>query len=779
MWLNYIKIAIRILIRNYRLSLISLISFTVGLTGFIVIFSWVRTELSVDRFFKNKDQIVQLTIRHPSGILDPNTPYALAPLLAEKYPEIASYSTCMRLETLTNSSFLFRNDTSVKTLFYEPKVVRVDTSFFSIFDFPMVRGSRKAIFSGPGDVVISQRISEKYFPDIDPVGRTVVMNNSQVLTITGVVNIPENTFFEFDVFLPVFRDLSTDWNWRDPSFLLLSEGTDKVQFGNKIAKIMNDVYPHRLPGEMKVELLPLTRAHMELNGRGKIYLFSVVAMLLLLVAALNYMNLITANYTIRIKETGIRKVLGALNKQVTIHIFVETIVISLAALIVALFLSELIIPRMSNLFGRSIRIGYLEHPVILLIILAIVITIAGLASIYPAVLFSRASSARVLHGSPGGQLRRTSALIVSSIVQFTLAIALMISMVIVLRQVRYLTGKSIGISVENVISIPMNNGIGRNFQQFLDRLESHPDIEMVSAGQAFPFHEDYKTNIDWQGRSENNPGNTRYSICLENYPELFRMEAVKGRIFSSEMETDIDKYVINEQAASMLNFENPVGEYLNMWGRTGEIIGVVKDFNHVSLHREILPHVFNVHPSNYRAFKYIFVKTRSGIDPGMISFLQETCEELAPDFPFSYSWLEEDLDSLYDTEKNLGKILGLFTLLSLLISSLGIYGLAYYTVEKNAGSLAIRKVFGAKLQHILLFFIKGMTMRIGISILLSIFLAFMVTTKWLDNFAYRINGTVLVYLWPALFATIIALAAVLLAIWRTANKNPAEILKQE
>ena len=779
MWHSYIKTALRILIRNRRFSVINFLGLSIGLASFIIIMSWVKDEISFDRFHEKRGRIYQLTIMHPDGILDPNTPYAMVPGMADRYPEIVSFSTVMRMESRISCSFVFNPDSLDPVKAYEPSVARVNTGFFKIFDFPFIYGDRNDPLSDAGNAVISKEIADKYFPSINPVGRTILINNAQLLTISAVVDIPGNTFFRFDFFLPVTENLSNDWNWRDPAFLLLMPGIDIGDFKNKIASFFEDNFPDALNGKFEVGIIPVYKTHLAFGQKGKVFMFSCIAILLLLVAALNYMNLTSANYSGRAHEMGIRKMLGVGRTGLLFNFFTESFILVFAALLAGLFLAELALPVLKPLFGRRIEIGYLNQPFILLVLLIVAGFISILSSIFPSILFSKGNPTDVLHLSVGPGTRKSVLILVTTIFQFTLSILLMISTLVVISQVRFTTGADLGFSYKNVMAIPMNQGIGNNFEAFLERLESHAGIEMVSAGQAHPFNEDYKTSIDWSTKGNNIDGLCRYSICLNNYPDLFGMQIVNGRAFSEDFGADNDKYVINETAARMLGYENPVGQSISMWNREGEIIGVVKDFHHVSMQKEILPHVFNIHPSNYRGLRFIFIRLASLKNPEVLGYIESVCQNLAPEYPFSYSFLEDEAQQLYASDRNLSRILGLFSILILVISGLGIYGLAFYSVESKTREIAVRKVYGASLWSVLFLIYKSLLSRLGISLVLAVGLSLFVVTRWLQNFAYRINPDILHFLLPALLAFMVAVISTLIAMWRSVRQNPADQLKQE
>jgi putative ABC transport system permease protein len=272
--------------------------------------------------------------------------------------------------------------------------------------------------------------------------------------------------------------------------------------------------------------------------------------------------------------------------------------------------------------------------------------------------------------------------------------------------------------------------------------------------------------LEWALKESQSTDLWRYTLCLNNYLDAFRFQIVNGRKYSNEFGADMGKYVINETAAKMLGFKDPVGQQITMWGRKGEIIGVVKDFHHVSLHKEILPHIFNIDSSFYQDLKYIFIKLVSGQNKDVLAYIESVCNEFAPEFPFSYSYLEDEFRLLYATDMNLSRILGLFALLTIIISSLSIYGLAFYSVKQKAREIAIRKVFGANLGNNLTLIYKNLLARMGISFILAIGLSLFVMEKWLQTFAYRINLDIFLFILPAFLALMVAVISTLFAMWR-------------
>lgn len=770
------KVTLRILLKNRHFTAINLCGLVIGITSFIIILSWVRHELSYDSFHDKKDRLYHLVIKHPSGILDPNTPYAIAPTLASTNPEIEAYTYVRRLSTISNYSFKFFPGEARQVKAYEPDVVRVSKGFFDIFDFNTGDISADEMLGRPESVVISSRIAEKYYAGVNPVGQTIVMNNHSVLTITGVVDIPENTFFNFDFFLPDQQDLSSDWNWRDPSYILLKPGIDLENFKEKIATFFIDNNPYNLKDNFSVQIIPISKTYLTFKGKQQVFIFSCIAALLLIMAALNYMNLASANYVNRINEAGVRKVLGARAGSLRGIILTETYILAFIATIISLFLAEITLMWSERFIGHNLEIGYIDKPLILVGIFASVFLTLGLASAYPSSIFLRGKTINS-EKRESGDSRKGLFILITVILQFTLTITLLISAFVIKSQINYSINKELGFSVDNVISIPMNEGIGDNFETFLERMESNPGIVEVSLGQSIPYDEDSKTNVQWVKNSIDYQENFRFSICLRNYPGLFGMKPIQGRLFSDDIETDQGKYLINQAGANLLGFENPVGEYITMWGVRGEIVGVVEDFHHVSLHREIMPHIFNVNPRNYSALKFIFIKLSDSGNPETISFIESVCEELAADWPFTYISLEDEIAQLYRDDFTLVRIIGFFLLLTVLLSVLSIYGLAYHSVEKKTREITIRKVYGAGLKDNLVLTYKNLFIQIGISFIIAIPLTVILMNKWLSNFAYSVKPDPLYFIISLLIAILVAVITTSLAMWKTLNRNPVENLK--
>ncbi|MEN8204229.1 MAG: FtsX-like permease family protein, partial [Bacteroidota bacterium] len=503
-----------------------------------------------------------------------------------------------------------------------------------------------------------------------------------------------------------------------------------------------------------------------------------IAILILIIVAMNYMNLSTANYTKRIREMGIRKILGATPEVLRNQLFTETLLQTLAAMICALFLAELLLPGLSKLFNGNIQIGYGQDPVIVVGFIGLILLLSILSFSYPVLVFTRGNPSTILRDTFVKGRSRSNVLLVTTIFQFTVSVCLLICTMVVLRQVQFAKNISPGVNVEHVIKLPLNPQLGGTLLSFFNEIKSYQGVLEITAGQKNPINEDYKTNIDWPGRDPSSFPLVRYSICFSNFPDFFGHEIKYGRSYSDTVQADYRRYLINEAACEMLGKENPVGDRLTMWDQEGEILGVFKNYHHISVHREILPHVVNINPVNYRHLRYVFIRLTEEGQAETIEFVKETFRKFAGDFPFTYEFLVDEVDHMYEKDVRLARIIGAFSFLALLISCLGIYGLARFSVEKKARDLTIRRVFGASFQNIILLANTEMLRRIGISVLVAIPLSLFVLERWLRTYAYRTDLSWWFFVLGGMIGICITISATMIGIWRSLQQKPTEVLNQ-
>lgn len=775
---SHIRMILRIMIQNKRSTLINFFGLVLGLTSFILIFSWIRTEYSVDRFHREKGNLFQLVILFPEGILDANTPYALAPEMKDAFPEIANYSRVIRMETQINSSFDFYPEDPANEPVFETRLALVDTGFFNMFTFEQAQGAKQYDLERPDGILLSNKLAEKYFRDINPVGKQILMNGNQLLEVTGVVDVPENSQFNYDLFMPIPPSFLNSWTWRDPSFVMLHHDADRKDFEKKIERFLNETIPQPLPGEYKLKLVPIEKANLAFGKKKEFLLFSGIAFLILIIVAINYMNLSTANYTKRIREMGIRKIVGATPGILRNQLLAETIIQTAAALLIALFLVELLLPRLSNLFDTTVQIGYLKNPLILIGFACLILIFSLLSVTYPVMVFTRGYPSTIIGDSYVKGRSRSNVLLATTILQFTISICLLISTMAMIKQVRFAKLMPSGVNVENVIKVPLNPQIGRQLFSFMDEIKSYQGVMDITAGQKNPINEDYKTNIDWPGRDPSTFPLVRYSICFRNFPSFFGYEILYGRLYSEDNQADMTRFLVNEEACKLMGKENPVGDKLTFWGTEGEIIGVFRNYHHIPAHSEILPHVVTINPNFYGQLRYIFIRVRPENQSQTIDFIGETFRKFAADFPFTFEFLGDEVDQMYARDVRLARIIGAFAFLALIISCLGIYGLARFSVEKKARDLTIRRVFGASFRKIVILANMEMLKRIGISVIVAIPLSIFLLERWLRSFAYQTTLSWWLFMLGGTLGIIITIMATMIGIWKSIRQKPTEILKQ-
>ncbi len=776
---NYLRTTIRNLINNKLYSSINIISLTIGFTCFILIFLWVEDEYSVGRGKANGKDVYQLTLTHENGILDPNVPYFLPYAMAEIYPEIKNYTRIRRIGDITNCVLAYQDGDSEPLMFYEKNVIRVDTGFFSIFPFPFIYGNGASALLRRDGVILSTGAAEKYFGDDDPTDKVLLFNNQLSLTVTGVVKIPDKSFLQPDFILPLRSNMANDYNWRDPSYILLHNITPVSQFKDKISGAMMDLYKAPLPGELVLGILPLSKSHLSFGRMKYIYILSVVAIFILLVGCINYIILTTGRSTKRIKEIGVRKITGGQKSQLVVQLLIESVLAAIIAMFLSLIVIEFTLPAFGRFAEKDLSIGYFSRPQIILIFILVAIVVGTLAGCYPALSFTRNSPIATLQTSHIIGSKKSLFMTIAVITQFSISFLLLTSTLLIMNQLSYMMNQRLGFNIKNIIEIPMNGSLGQRFEPYKARLYRNPNILKITAGQAVPFDEDYKTGLGWEGKDPDEVPVIRYSITLPDYIETFEMEIVKGRSFTNDFTTDISNYVINEKAIQLLGVDDPIGMKIDFWGRKGEIIGVCKDFHHVSLHREILPHVFTIHPATYRNINHIFIKLSGENIQETLEEIETVTKEFAPRYPFKFNFLDSGVGKLYASDRRLGTLIMLFAFVSLFITCLGIFSLTTFMAERRTKEFGIRKVNGARAVNLLKLINSDIFTWILISIVITSPLAYIVMHKWLQNFAFRVSIGFWIFLLTAVIILFIALSTSTGVTVKSALKNPVDSLQYE
>lgn len=777
---NYFKIAFRNIVRNRLFAVINIFGLAVGMASFILITLWIRDELNYDTFHANKDNLYLMTIIHPDDVMDPNVPYALAPRLADEFPEIVHYTRIYELGNVRTCTFKYQPDEGPPIMFYEDNVNLVDSSFFSMFSFTFRSGNPETALQSPNSVVITDKIAAKYFGLVNPLGRILTFNNREDLVVSGVIDIPSNSHLQMDFITSLPDRWEDNWNWADPSYVLLDKNISLSDLKVKIAGSLSKYSPYPNAENFKVDLLPLTHVHLDFGRRIYVHIFSVIAFFILLIACINYMNLATACSSNRVREVGLRKVMGAKRPELIQQFLGESYLMSALALVLSLILVRTGLSLINNLTSKHLTFSLLFSHSMFLFLLGLILAVGLASGIYPAFFLAANKPVNTLKASPYMKPGHSSFRVVTVVGQFAISVLLITSTAVVFRQLNYIQKRPLGFKTDYVIKVPINRSLLGRFRSYKNRLLQNPGILSITAGQDVPFNEDYKTQgVEWDGKDPEMVANMRYSISHFDYVETFEIEIVEGRSFKRDSASDQNNFLINEEAAKYMGMENPVGKRLKFWGREGIIIGVVKDYHHVSLHREIMPQVFTINPRNFNALKYVFIKIASENIPETLEYIREASFTFAPDYPYEYSFLDQGIQDLYLAEKNLGKIFSTFAALAVFISCLGVFGLASFTAERRTKEIGIRKVLGASISNIVVLLSREFSRWVLLANIIAWPVGWYVMHKWLQNFSYRTGMSPLLFIFAGILSFIIAALPVSYHAIKAALAHPIESLRYE
>jgi putative ABC transport system permease protein len=777
---NYFKIMLRNLLRNKLAATINILGLAVGMACFILIALWVQDELSYDKFHTNREDLYLLTITHPNDIVDYNVPYALAPTLASEYPEILEYTRIYELDTMT-CSFKYQRKNGQQVKFYEDSVILVDPCFFSMFTFHLIEGNPNTALKNPKALILREEIAKKYFGEDNPIGKKLTFNNREDLIVTGVVRVPSNSHIQFDFLAPLDDDLATNWNWKDQSFVLLDRNIHSDDFRDKIAGAFHTHYPHKISGTFKVGIMPITKVHLSFGRMTYVYIFSIIAAFILFIACINYMNLATAGSSNRAKEVGLRKVVGAKRTHLIYQFLGESIFMSLFSFALSLLFVRMALPVLNILTSKQLTFFATRTPAIYMFLFCLVLFVGVVSGSYPALFLTRIKPVDTLRASFHFKNNRSLFRVVSVVGQFTISVLLIVCTTVVFRQLNYVQNRPLGINTDYVLKLPFNTDLKKRYPMFRNELLRNSNILFVSAGQAVPYNEDYKTQgVEWDAKDPDFVPNIRYSITDADFIELFELQILEGRSFDRANIADRKNIVINQTAAKYMGMESPIGQRLNFWGQEGQIIGVVKDFHHVSLHREIMPHYFTINPRfAANALKYVFVKINSVNIPATMKYIQETLVKNAPNYPVEYDFLDQGIGALYQSEQKLGKIFTYFAMLAIFISCLGIFGLSAFSVEQRTKEIGIRKIMGSSILGITFLLSKEFSRWILLANIIAWPIAFYAMHKWLENFAYRTGINVVLFLLAGGLSLVIASLPVGYQALKAATSNPIDALRYE
>ncbi len=784
---NYLKIAYRSLKRNKGYTFINIGGLAASIAVCLLIVLYVQHELSYDDFHEKTERIYRVVSQDTAGARSAITQPPMGPALVRDFPEV---ERAVRLYG--------RGKTLVcheQQCFYEEAGMYADPSIFQVFTFPFIQGNPSTALGAPDAVVLTASTAHKYFGDENPMGQTLTLGEDDVHVVTGVVqDVPAGSHFTFDFLTPLpgtlFGGVPLDeWNRVSAfaTYVLLQENSSPAALEEKLPAFAETYMGEEMAGRQDFMLQPLEEIYLSdvaasVGTTGEVrylYIFSAIAALVLLIACINYMNLATARAAERAREVGVRKVAGATRWQVTRQFLGESVLLCVVALVGALVLAALLLPAFNALIDQSLAIDYVQDAALLSGFAGVVVLVGLLAGSYPALFLSAFQPARVLKGRGGGARSGETFRKGLVVFQFAVSVALIIGTVVIYQQLQYMQTKKLGFNEEQVVVIPLESEDLQDSYPTLEReLQQLPAVTGVTGASTAPTRGFAGIYTQPEGMEER--GLVHFVKVDYDFIETLGITIVRRRGLSETRAMNIDNaVVINEAAAREFGWAEPLGRRIPFPLYTGEdrrVVGMVKDFHYASLREEIAPLML---VAESESADYVMVRIRTADVPAALGVIEATYEEFTSVYPFTFSFLDEDYDALYRTERRIGQVIGAFTGFAIVIACLGLFGLAAYAAERRTKEIGIRKVLGASVPHIVVLLSKDFLKLVGIAFVIAAPLAYYAMSRWLEDFAYRIDLGVGVFVLAGALALGIALATVSYQAIRAALANPVEALRSE
>ncbi|HVO72576.1 MAG TPA: ABC transporter permease [Ignavibacteriaceae bacterium] len=805
---NYLKIAFRNLRTHKAYSYINISGLAIGIACCLLILLYIHDELSYDSFHEKADRIFRINTDIKLGPTELHIPVVsdmMGQLLKQDYPQIEEYT---RIYNFDGDKLIKKGDQYNN----EKRAAYVDSTFFKVFTFPAIYGNTDRILNEPNTVVITKSAAERYFGTADVLGRSLEIKDAddKQYKITAIIeDMPSNSHFRFDFLLPM-QNCHYEWGNLVSSnfhtYLLLKEGVNYKEFEKKFIdynykyvlpyardlSIINSLEEFEKAGN-KIEnsLTPLTDIHLysnriqEISPTGTIqyvYIFSGVALFILLIACINFMNLTTARSANRAREVGIRKVLGTARKNLVFQFLAESTLMSLFAVILAVLIVFYVLPFFNNISGKELAIGSLFSGSILIFLLVLPFLIGFIAGGYPSLFLSRFMPVEVMKGKFSGGSKSGSLRNALVVFQFATSIALITGTIIIYNQLNYIQSKNLGYQKDQVLILNDTYALGNNVEAFKNEMLDIPGVKSGTVSGFLPIPSERSNSAFYREASNLSEGGLsmqRWRIDYD-YLKTLGIQVVNGRNFSREFGTDSSAIILNEVAIKQLGYKNPIGEKLYTWEQGGalvsyDIIGIVKNFNFESLHQEIGPLCLSLDKST----GHISFKVNAASITVILKEAEKKWKVLVPEMPFSYSFMDEHFNEVYGAERRVGTIALSFSALAILIACLGLFGLATFLAEQKTKEIGIRKVLGASVPSVLLMLSKEFIKWIIIANVIAWPLAYYFMNKWLQDFAYRIELSLWLFIIAGFIALVIALLTISIQAIKAATANPVESLRYE
>jgi putative ABC transport system permease protein len=791
MFRNYLKTAFRNVIGNKVFSVINILGLALGLACSLVIFLWVQNERSFDSFHKNKKELFQVYERwFYDGKIDASYPTQgmLAEELKKNIPQI-QYASGFEYASAPGTQNTFGAGDKIEKM----NGMFAGEDFFKMFSFHVLQGNATTAIQNPSSIAISKKMADIFFGSpSNAIGKIIKYENKENLLVTAVFeNVPENSSLQFD-FLRSWTDFvaQNDWvhNWgnTDPqTFVQLRKDADAAKVGAQIKDFIYNYQPKTKGLKTELALQPFTQRYLYSNFKdgyingGRIEyvrLFTLIALFILIIACINFMNLTTARSGQRAKEVGIRKVIGALRISLIKQFIGEALLVTSVAIIIALVLVLLLLPSFNMLTGKQLSLP-LNHFNFWVMLIALLLITGLIAGSYPAFFMASFKPVRVLKGNLKFSLSNIFLRKGLVVFQFALSVMLIIATIVIYQQMQYVQTKNLGYNRENLLYIPIEGDLINKYEVFKQQALDNTAILNVSKMRNSPTDiEHHTSSIYWPAKDPNLNVSFADGVVGYDFVKTMNLQMLAGRDFSREY-NDSASYILNETAVNKIGFKNPVGQTITWGNHKGTVVGVLKDFHFNSLHQKIEPLVIRL--DEKWGWGTILVRIKAGQTKQAIASLQSVCKQLNPEFPFTYQFSENEYANLYKSEAVVSRLSNIFAFLAIFISCLGLFGLAMFTAEQRKKEIGIRKVLGASAGNIVRLLSVNFLKPVAIAIVVAFPVAWIAMDNWLQDFAYRVHIGWLAFAIAGFTAIFIALIAISFQSIKSAIANPVKSLRSE
>ena len=783
---HYIKLAYRNSIRDKSTFLINLIGLSTGLACTLLIALWVQDELHIDGFHEKEARLYQAMTNHDNlneVLTDQGTQGLLADVLQADFSEV---DIAIQTSITIPQPFVL----SIEDQKFKPYGKYVDTDFFKLFSYEVLQGDKNSFLKDKQSIVLSQNMADRIFPNGDAMGQSIeweLLTFNGVATVTGVFKMPPNSSDQFDFLLPfdVYRDMNGEaihWgNFNALTYVLLNENNDVAEVNKRLPTYIHEKAEW---DEFSTFLTPYKERYLysrfengkQAGGRIEyVRLFSIIALFILLIACINFMNLSTARSTKRLKEVGVRKTVGASRQSLIVQYLLEATFIACFALVVALMLVYIALPSFNLLTGKELTLVLSGK--IVAGLLGVTLLTGIFAGSYPALYLSSFQPVKILKGKMSRTISAEwirKGLVVS---QFALSIILMVAVLIAYQQIQFIQNKNLGYNKENIITFPKEGMANTQLENFVQQLKNIPGISSAT-GTNHPIISEgnFTTGFSWDGKDPNEEIRFANLNVYYDFVETLGLQIKEGRSFSREFGKETNRLILNETAVKVMNLSDPIGKQVRLWGEDATIIGVVKDFHHQSLHEAIEPSFIRLTDEHLMT---MLARIEVGQEKEVIGRLQSFYNEMNPGYAFDYTFLDTDFENQYKSEAIVASLATYFAGLAILISCLGLFGLVAFSAQQRQKEIGIRKVLGASIFNIVKMLSMDFTKMVLLSIMIALPISYYFAENWLSGFAFCMELEPWLFVVSGLVALLIAWLTMGFQTTKAALMNPVESLRNE